>query len=233
MQYMRESSQPPFPGPLSCVIFDMDGTLTRTNELIFASFNHVALKYLDTILTPGEIVALFGPPEEGGLRTLLGREDVESAMDDLCQYYESHHDQMADLHPGIRDLLRFLRARHIRLCVFTGKGRRTAEITLRRLGIDGYFDLVVSGSDVQFHKPHPDGILKVLEVFSFEPARVLMVGDSISDVRASKGAGVRIAGVLWDSYNKEGMKESGADFLFETPDAFVLWCREQVAAAEG
>jgi len=46
------------------IIFDIDGTLTSTNELIFASFNHVATKYLNKKLTNEEIISLFGPPED-------------------------------------------------------------------------------------------------------------------------------------------------------------------------
>ena len=70
---------------ISCVIFDMDGTLTRTNQLIFASFNHVAEKYLGIRLSPEEIIALFGPPEEGGLSRLLGSAHAPDAMDELCR----------------------------------------------------------------------------------------------------------------------------------------------------
>ena len=69
----HSTPQPPFPHPLAGVIFDLDGTLARTNDLIFASFNHVSEKYLQKKLSPGEIIALFGPPEDGGLRRLLGR----------------------------------------------------------------------------------------------------------------------------------------------------------------
>jgi HAD superfamily hydrolase (TIGR01509 family) len=206
----------------------MDGTLTRTNELIFASFNHVALKYLGKVLTPGEIVALFGPPEEGGLKKMLGTDDVGEAMEDLCRFYDLHHDGMASLHGGMRDLLDYLRGHGVLVCLFTGKGRRTTEISLRRLGISRFFDLVVSGSDVQCHKPHPDGILRVLETYSLAPSGVLMVGDSLSDVQASKAAGVSMAGALWDSYNRDGMVQAGVDFLFETTEHFACWCREQV-----
>jgi len=96
------------PQPIRCVIFDVDGTLTHTNELIFASFNHVARKYLGTTLAPSEIIALFGPPEEGGLVKLMGEETASAAMDDLCEFYHKHHHAMAVVHPGIEDLLRFL-----------------------------------------------------------------------------------------------------------------------------
>ena len=140
--------------PIACVIFDMDGTLTRTNELIFESFNHVAEKYTGKRLSPHEIVALFGPPEEGGLAKVVGDESVEEAMDELCEYYQAHHGRLAGLHQGIDNILRYLKNRGTKLAIFTGKGKRTAGITLHELNIAQYFDVVISGSDVVNHKPH-------------------------------------------------------------------------------
>jgi pyrophosphatase PpaX len=217
-------AQPPA-ADLACVIFDIDGTLTRTNQLIFASFNHVAEKYLATRLTPEEIIALFGPPEEGGLAKLLGEERVPEAMDDLCRFYGAHHAAMAAVHAGIPDVLRFLKGRGIRLAVFTGKGNRTTAITLEALGLANIFDLVVSGSDVVRHKPDPEGIAKILGTFAIPAARTLMVGDAVSDVRASRSAGVRSAAVLWDSVDRERVLGAGADVVFHSVAEMDTWFR--------
>ncbi|MBI4534821.1 MAG: HAD family hydrolase, partial [Ignavibacteriae bacterium] len=165
--------------------------MTQTNELIFASFNHVAQKYLGKTLTPAEIVSLFGPPEEGGLRNLVGAVQADVAMDELCKFYKEHHAEMASLHEGIEDMLRFLKDRRVKLALFTGKGNRTTGISLEALNIGHYFDLVVSGTDVVNHKPHSEGIEKVITTFRCDPLQVLMVGDSPADVKASRGAGVK------------------------------------------
>lgn len=209
--------------PITCVIFDMDGTLTRTNELIFESFNHVAEKYAGKRLSPREIIALFGPPEEGGLLHIVGEQALDKAMDDLCLYYRSHHGRLAALHHGIEDVLHFLKAHGTRLAIFTGKGKRTAEITLHELKIAEYFDLVVSGSDVINHKPHHEGIRKVIDYFALPAREVLMVGDAIGDVAASRGAGVRVASVVWDSYDKERVLQAGADYLFHSVTEMFEW----------
>lgn len=211
---------------LSCVIFDIDGTLTRTNELIFASFNHVADKYLGKTLTRPEIIALFGPPEEGGLAKLLGEREAVTAMEDLCSFYDDHHDEMASLHSGIEELLSFLKSQGVKLAIFTGKGKRTTEITLRALNIAHYFDLIVCGTDVLHHKPHPEGIQKVISEFNLDPSEVLMVGDALSDVKASRSAGVRVAAAVWDSYDRERLLHAGADFVFHDPIEMLTWFRE-------
>ena len=211
--------------PLSCVIFDMDGTLTRTNELIFASFNHVANRYLGKTLDPAEIISLFGPPEDGALATLVGKQRAQAAMEELCDFYAQHHGDMAHLHTGVEDMLRFLKERGVKLAIFTGKGRRTAEITLNQLCIGEYFDLVVSGTDVVRRKPHPEGIMKVIEKFSLLPSEVLMVGDALSDVIASRSAAIKIAAVVWDSYDKERVSQAGTDYLFHTVGDLHNWFR--------
>jgi len=213
------------PSPIRCVIFDMDGTLTRTNELIFASFNHVASKYLGTTMTPREIIGLFGPPEEGGVAKLVGDDRAHAAMDDLCAFYKKNHSSMATLHPGIEEVLRFLRASGIRQAVFTGKGRRTTTITLEAFNIRSYFDLIVSGTDVSNHKPHPEGIYMVLSAFGIPAEETLMVGDSLADIRASRDAGVRIASVVWDSYDKERVMKENPDILFHTAEEMLRWLR--------
>jgi HAD superfamily hydrolase (TIGR01509 family) len=206
----------------------MDGTLTRTNELIFESFNHVAEKYTGKRLTPPEIIALFGPPEEGGLAKVVGAEAADRAMDDLCVYYRIHHGRLAALHPGIEDILQFLKGRGVKLAIFTGKGKRTAEITLQELKIARYFDLVVSGSDVVNHKPHHEGITKVIESLSINPDNVLMVGDAVSDVKASRGARVKVAAVVWDSYDRERVLQAEADYVFHSVNEMFEWFKAHI-----
>ena len=212
-------------GVVSCVIFDVDGTLTRTNELIFASFNHVAARYLNRTFAPPEIVALFGPPEEGALLKVFGPEHLDVIMEELLEFYAANHAAMASLHPGVEDLLRFLREAKVWLAVFTGKGRRTTAITLDALGIAGYFDCIVTGNDVVHHKPHPEGILRILERFGVDPRRALMIGDSLSDIRASRAAGVAVASVVWDAYDPGRVRAANPDYLFETVDKMTAWFR--------
>lgn len=214
------------------VIFDIDGTLTRTNELIFASFNHVAEKYRGRKFTPAEIIALFGPPEEGALRAIVGEHQLDEAMDDLCRFYRDNHGAMAGLHDGMEGTLSLLREGGVRLAVFTGKGRRTALITLEALGIAPYFDMIVSGSDVVEHKPNPEGIRTIVDHFGLDPREVLMVGDAVGDITAARGAGVTPVAVLWDSYDPERVLQAGADYVFHQVEDLAAWLRNGVQFIE-
>jgi len=217
----------------SCVIFDIDGTLTRTNDLIFASFNHLARRYQGRTYSPSEIVGFFGPPEEGALSKVFGAEAADGLMDELCEFYESNHALMASVHPGVPEMLRYLKARGIPLAVFTGKGRRTTTITLEALELNTYFDLIVSGTDVVKHKPHPEGICRVLERFGVLAEETLMVGDSMSDIRASRAAGVQIASALWDCYDRERVLEANHFWAFHSVQELLAWFRSQIHQCNG
>jgi HAD superfamily hydrolase (TIGR01549 family) len=195
-------------------IFDIDGTLTSTNQLIFDSFNFIAKKYLGRSFSDDEIISLFGPTEDVILKEWCG-DKYEEARKDYYKYYSDHHG-IAGLYEGIKELLHHIRSKGYPIGIFTGKGREASIITLSKLGVDHYFDLIVTGDDVENHKPSPEGILKFVHHFKLNPERVLMIGDSVSDVIASKEAGIKIASVLWDSYGSEEVKALGSDYYFHT-----------------
>lgn len=206
----------------------MDGTLTQTNRLIFDSFNFIVQKYQGRTMSDQEITALFGPPEEGAIIPIVGEDHRAQAMKEYLDFYERNHKRLAQLYPGIRDLLAFLKARRILLALFTGKGVHTTAITLREFDLDHLFDHVVTGNDVVNHKPSSEGIHKILKHFKLMPEDVLMIGDSVSDVKASREAGVRVAAVVWDSYAKEEVLGLKTDYVFYNVAELHSWLKVQL-----
>lgn len=199
------------------IIFDIDGTLTSTNELIYASFNHITQKYMNKTMTPQEIIGLFGPTEDQIIEGWFNERHQE-VKDVYYSFYENNLLQSADLYPGIRELLFELKSKGVILSIYTGKGRSAALITLDKLGVSHLFDMIVTGSDVKEHKPSAEGILVFLDKFNLQKDEVLMIGDAVADITASRAAGVKVASVIWDSYAEEEVKKLGSDFLFESVD---------------
>jgi len=206
----------------------MDGTLTQTNQLIFDSFNFIVQKYQGKTLTPSEITALFGPPEEGALIPIVGEKLLPQAMEEYLSFYKANHQRLARLYPGIREVLNEVKQKGKLLALFTGKGIHTTTITLEEFGLKDLFDCVVTGNDVVNHKPSAEGIRKILDRFNLNPDEAVMVGDSASDINASRSAGVKIAAVLWDSYAKERVLQMKTDFLFHNVAEFHDWLRGQL-----
>jgi len=213
---------------LQCVIFDMDGTLTQTNLLIYESFNHIAEKYIHKRLSPQEIIALFGPPEEQAVENMIGSQHIEKAMNEYYQFYQLRHNELASLYPGIKELLAFVKEHGVLVALFTGKGRRTTEITLHEFGIERFFDMVITGDDVDHFKPSGDGIKKIMQKFSLHSDVVLMVGDAVADVTAARECGVPIASVVWDSYGKEMVMKTKPDFLFHSVGELRTWLEQKL-----
>jgi HAD superfamily hydrolase (TIGR01549 family) len=209
------------------IIFDIDGTLTSTNELIFATFNHIAQKYEGRTYSDEEIIAMFGPTEDVILREKFNGDKFKEVYDEYYRFYRENHPRMADLYPGIVDILRELKERKILTSIFTGKGRKTTEITLEILGIKNFFDMIVTGDDVLNHKPSPEGIYKFIETYKLDKRKVLMVGDSIADIIAAREAGIDIASVVWDSYAKDEVIKLNP-LYFDSVQNFKNWLMERI-----
>lgn len=201
----------------------MDGTLTQTNQLIYDSFNYIAQKYAGRTYSIPEITAMFGPPEEGALLSIVRADQIDIVMKDYLSFYRTNHNRLARIYPGMENILCSIKEHGKILALFTGKGTYTASITLQEFRIDKYFDYMVTGNDVVKHKPSSEGLLKIMEHFALQPEELLMVGDAVSDVKAAHEAGVKIAAVVWDSYAKEKVLQMRTDFVFNDTKEFQHW----------
>jgi HAD superfamily hydrolase (TIGR01549 family) len=208
------------------ILFDIDGTITSTYELIFDSFRYISNKYLNKSLTNEEIMKLFGPPEDVIIKEWTGS-NYDKAREDYYDYYTKNH-HLANLFPGIKEVLIYIKSKNVRLAIFTGKGREAATITLQKLEVYDYFDMIITGDDVKEHKPSAEGINNFINEFNLDKRKVLMIGDAPPDFKAARSAGVKIASVLWDDYVKEEVKSLRSDFHFHTVEEFKKFIYENI-----
>lgn len=210
---------------LEAVLFDLDGTLIDTNELILASFSHVLREYLGKTVSRPELVQYFGEP----LVNTLGRFAPPERVPDLVQAYRAfnleHHDQLTRPVPGMREVLERLRSAGIRLAVTTSKMDETAWRGLRLFNLEGSFEVVVGAGQTRRHKPHPDPVLYTLERLGLSPGpRVLMVGDTPHDLDSGRAAGVQTAAVAWSIIPRDVLAACAPDFWLETPADLLRLC---------
>ena len=210
------------------IIFDLDGTLAETHELIFASFNHIAEKYLNKRMTNVEIASHFGPTEDVILKN-WAKGNYDQARKDYYDYYESRHDEMVTIFPGLKEIIQLIKNKNIPLGIFTGKGYDSTIITLKAIGLHNLFDMIVTGDDVEEHKPSPEGINKFVEKFGLDRNKVLMVGDAHVDVIAAKQAGVKVAAVLWDSLTADKIKNLNPDYIFHAIEEFSNFIKASIS----
>ncbi len=203
---------------LECIVFDVDGTLIpNANDLIIL-FQDIVQRYLFKTLSKNEILALWGPPDDQIFREIFPPNIIDAAWSDfLTIYEESHIDKgyfsKAEL---------FLLKKHIRyLAIFTGKGKITCNISLNKLKIIDFFDLVLTGNDVKRSKPYPDALFQIIEILKLNKAKTIFIGDSHLDIISGKEAGIITAGALWGTIEAEKLINSTPDYLFNSPQEFL------------
>lgn len=176
------------------MIFDLDGTLGDTLPPTLAAFRTVFLKRLGVKYSDREIRALFGP-DELGVFTRLIPDEAEAATSEFLTEYERCHAELKGPFEGIAEMLDTLSARKVACAVVTGKGAESAALSLRLLGLAGYFPIVEAGSLHGAVKP--DAMRRVLERWGYEPSAVAGIGDHPSDVRAARTNGMIALGAGW------------------------------------
>ena len=214
------TSQPPLEaGRVSpvykAVVFDLDGTLVDSVELIIISFQHAIREVLGREVSREESIAWVGRP----LREQMERfspEHAEELVDVYREFNHREHDRMLKLYDGIPNLLEALLRARVKLGLVTSKSRYTTQMAFDLTGIEGYFDMSVCADECAGNKPSPFPILACLDRLGVEPAEAAYVGDSPSDIQAAQAAGVRAIGVTWGVFDNGTLEAEKPDILVHT-----------------
>jgi len=199
-------------------LYDLDGTLIDSIELIFATYRHTLLQHRGT--APSDDVWLQGLGTT--LREQLGpfARDADELEDMVATYRDfnfAHHDAMIRPFPGTRTAVAGLKQRGVKLGIVTSKMQYGLRRGLRVCGLDDLFTVLVAADDVEKHKPDPTPVLLAMEQLRVEPGRTLFVGDSPHDVVAGNAAGVTTAAALWGPFPRPTLEQAAPDHWLEQP----------------
>jgi pyrophosphatase PpaX len=200
------------------VLFDLDGTLADTVDLILQSFRHTMAEHLDEVPPDHRFLEGIGKPLPVQLRDFAnGDEQWEAMRQTYIAFQSSRHDDMVRPFPGARSMIEVLRSRGVRVGIVTSKGHRIARRTLEVCGLYDVVEFVVCGDEVKQGKPHPEPVFKAMDALEIggEPKRVLFVGDSPHDLRAGKSAGVKTAAVGWGPLDRRVLRAEAPDFFLD------------------
>lgn len=182
---------------MKAIIFDFDGTLANTLPICFYAFQHVFKVFDNKDLTSNDIKEMFGPSETGIIRNNLSNINKEDAIEYYYEKYSEVHKSLVEINPEILELLNSIKAADIKIGIFTGKAKRSLDISLKALDMEGLFDVIITGDDVINPKPHPEGLLKALSLLEVKNSEAIYIGDSDADVVAGVKANVFTIGVQW------------------------------------
>ena len=202
---------------ITCLIFDVDGTIVNNTIEIVRLFQASVKEYTGRDMSDQEVLSLWGPPGDEIFRKIFPPEVLDEAWTKFLQKYEE-----ALPSEGYFTKKQFIEMKsHIPfITIFTGKSRQTLSITLEKLRLNDNFDLIFTGNDVSRSKPFPDALFQIIGILQLKKEETLFVGDSHLDIQAGKAAGIKTAGALWGSVEPEKLINSEPDFIFKTPDDF-------------
>jgi pyrophosphatase PpaX len=196
---------------LQAVLFDLDGTLIDTVELIVSTFRFATREVMGEALPDEVVMAGVGMP----LITQMRDFSPEHA-DELLRVYRAHnaevHDDMVREYPGTEDVLTELAARGLPMGVVTSKGTPMTLRGLRLFDLERFFGVIVTADDVDTHKPDPYPVRHAAELLGVDVTRCIYLGDSPHDMQAAIDAGAVSVAALWGAFGEEDVLAPGPDF---------------------
>lgn len=203
-------------GPLG-VLFDLDGTLIDTYDIILASFRHTVRTVLGRELPDEVLMQKVGQPL---VTQMWDFTDDAAVHDQLVEAYRAHndviHDERVALFPGVADALGELAAMGCPLGVVTSKRSGLARRALELTGIDGRFAFVLGPDECPAHKPDPAPVAQGCAELGLDPSRCLYVGDSPFDMQAGNGAGCTTVAARWGMFPADVLDAERPDYALES-----------------
>jgi pyrophosphatase PpaX len=200
--------------PSAPLLFDLDGTLIDSIELILSSMRHAFEGYDGRAPTDDEWRALIGRPLVDSFREFVPHElEVERLIQRYRVYQLAHHDRLVRPYEGIVATIRDFAATGHPLALVTSKADWLAKRALVHVGLDDAIRVVVGCDSCTRHKPHPEPVHRALALLRAAPEAAIFVGDSPHDVEAGRAAGVYTIGVTWGAFTRDEMARSGADLV--------------------
>lgn len=217
----------PFKRQKPAVLFDLDGTLVDTKDLIFASFQHTFAHYLpEHTLSEEELTSFLGPT----LKESFGRYFPEEQLDEIIAYYRAfnheHHDEYVKEFPGAKETLAYLKENGYAIGVVSNKFIPTVTMGLRRFDLEQYVEVIVGAGDIKHPKPSPEGLLLACKKLYHNHDDVIYVGDSPSDILACKNMAAYSVAAAFDPNREKELLDSKPCSVIHTLTELITILKE-------
>jgi pyrophosphatase PpaX len=199
---------------ITTLLFDLDGTLIDTNELIISSFIHTLNHYYPDQYKREDVLPFMGPPLADTFMK-IDSERVDEMIERYRKYNLENHDLLVKEFDGVYETIQALHEQGYKMAIVSTKIRDTVIKGLRLTKLDKFFDVVVGLDDVKHAKPDPEPLQKALHQLGSTPDEALMIGDNSHDILGGKNAGTKTAGVAWSAKGKEYLAQFEPDYMLE------------------
>lgn len=191
------------------ILFDLDGTLIDSIELILSSARY-AFEKLDRTAPPdSEWLASVGIP----LFTTFGRyardaDDCDALIAAYREYQFANHDRLIRCYDNVVHTVTALKDRGHDLGIVTSKSEALAIRGLAHVGLARFMDTIVGCDGSTRHKPHPEPVQIALTRLACSPENAIFVGDSVHDIAAGNAAGVTTVAATWGACKRSDLEEA-------------------------
>ncbi|KGR80007.1 pyrophosphatase PpaX [Ureibacillus manganicus] len=199
---------------VKALLFDFDGTLLNTNDLIIQTFMHVLEERFPGQYKPEDCLRFMGPSLVETFKELTP-DEVDEMVGKYRKWNLEHHDELVTEFDGVIETLEELQALGIRLAIVSTKRRDTIKRGLDLMGASHFFEFLVGIEDVKNVKPDPEPVLLAIEKLGVEKEDVIMIGDNHHDILAGKNADVKTAGVAWSIKGEDYLKQFHPDYILQ------------------
>jgi len=199
---------------MKALLFDFDGTLLNTNDLIIKTFMHILEERFPGQYSPKDCMKFIGPSLTETFEQITPNE-VDEMIEKYRQWNQAHHDELVTEYDGVVSTLEKLKEQGIRLAVVSTKRKDTVEKGLDLMGAKHLFEFWIGGDDVKNVKPDPEPVLLAIERLGVSKEDVMMIGDNYHDILAGKNAGVKTAGVSWSIKGEDFLKQFNPDYILQ------------------
>jgi HAD superfamily hydrolase (TIGR01549 family) len=200
------------------VLFDVDGTLLDT------VYQHV-IAWWEAFSEAGYTVSGFdihraiGRGSEDLVQTLIGKAD-DTVVDAHSTKWADLRERTTAFHQ-VPELLRHCRDRGLKVVLCTSGEAADLEFFVKAIGGDEPVHAIVSSEDVEQSKPSPEIVRKAVEAAGVPAERAVMVGDTVYDIKAAAGAGVRCIGVMCGGIGEQELLAAGAVAVYGNPSELL------------
>jgi pyrophosphatase PpaX len=200
---------------ITTLLFDLDGTLIDTNELIVSSFLHTLEQYYPGQYKREDVLPFNGP----SLTETFSKINLEKA-EEMIEVYQVHnrvhHDSFVTEFPGVYETIQRLKESGFKLGIVTTKRPDVVEMGLSLTKLKPFFDTIITFADVTHTKPDPEPVQKALASLGSHPDEAIMVGDNYHDILAGKNAGTKTVGVAWSLKGKDYLQTFEPDYMLDS-----------------
>jgi len=190
-------------------LFDLDGTLIDTKEMIYLCFSKTLMDYRGMKIPKSEVDRYVGLPYRIQLEKYLGKiSDVEylKMRDEHKVFQDSIYKEHIKPCLGAVETVLELKKRGFPLAIVTSRNPDSTTNYLRQFGLRDSFSHLITPLDTNLHKPNPEPVLKALELLGASANESIFIGDSIYDIESGKRAGVKTAYTSWANANFTDLK---------------------------